>query len=126
MKRLIFLLLTVWLLTFQVAAAQSRNFDVNCDGEVNIADVNAIIHAIYSDFGDSRTDVNCDGEVNIADVNSLVDVILGREPQNNGLVFHVGNASFKMIKVDGGTFMMGNNSGKSNEKPVHEVTLSPY
>ena len=126
MKRLIFLLLTVWLLTIQVAAAQIRDYDVNQDGEVNIADVNAIIHAIYSDFGDSRTDVNCDGEVNIADVNSLVDVILGREPQNNGLVFHVGNASFKMIKVDGGTFMMGNNSGKSNEKPVHEVTLSPY
>ena len=125
MKRLVFLLLTMWLLTFQIAA-QVRDYDVNHDGEINIADINTIIHAIFSDIEDSRTDVNCDGEVNIADVNTVVDVILGKAYQNDDLVFHVSNASFKMIKVDGGTFMMGSNNGKSNEKPVHEVTLSPY
>ena len=42
----------------------------------------------------------------------------------------VGNVSFNMIRVDGGTFMMGATSEqeipKNNEKPVHQVTLSPY
>ena len=116
----------LWGLTAQTAVAQSRNYDVNLDGEVNIADVNAVIHAILSDIEGSNHDVNRDGEVNIGDINTLVDKILGDEHQDNHLVFNVGNASFKMIRVDGGTFMMGNNSGKNNEKPVHEVTLSPY
>ena len=124
MKRWVTLLSLLCGLTVQTAAAQSRIFDVNRDGEVNIADVNAVIHAIFSDLDDSSNDVNLDGEVNIGDINTLVDVILGKE--NDDMVFHVGNASFKMIKVDGGTFMMGSNNGASNEKPVHEVTLSSY
>lgn len=126
MKRLVFFLSLLCGLTFQTAVAQSRDYDVNLDGEVNIADVNAVIHAILGGIEGSSHDVNRDGEVNIGDINTLVDRILGDEYQDNHLVFNVGNASFKMIRVDGGTFMMGNNSGKSNEKPVHEVTLSPY
>ena len=31
-----------------------------------------------------------------------------------------------MVFVDGGTFMMGSNSGEDDEKPVHDVTLSSY
>lgn len=50
--------------------------DVNGDGEVNIADVNALIDKILSQSGDEKCDVNCDGEVNIADVNALIDLIL--------------------------------------------------
>ena len=51
--------------------------DVNNDGEVNIADVNAVIDFILSSAGDaSAADVNDDGEVNIADINSLIDIIL--------------------------------------------------
>ena len=126
MKRLAFFLCLLWLLGFQMASAQTHSHDVNHDGEVNIADINAVIHAILSGIEDSSYDVNRDGEVNIGDINTLVDRILGNEHQDDHLVFNVGNASFKMIRVDGGTFMMGNNSGKSNEKPVHVVTLSPY
>ena len=126
MKRWVILLSLLWGLTAQTAVAQSRNYDFNLDGEVNIADINAVIHAILGGIEGSSHDVNRDGEVNIGDINTLVDRILGDEHQDEHLVFNVGNASFKMIRVDGGTFMMGNNSGKSNEKPVHEVTLSPY
>ena len=126
MKRLVFFLSLLCGLTFQMAVAQSRDYDVNLDGEVNIADINAVIHAILGGIEDSSHDVNRDGEVNIGDINNLVDRILGDVHHDDHLVFNVGNASFKMIRVDGGTFMMGNNSGKSNEKPVHEVTLSPY
>ena len=50
--------------------------DVNDDGEVNIADVNALIDMILSGTYGSRGDVNSDGEVNIGDVNALIDIIL--------------------------------------------------
>ncbi len=38
----------------------------------------------------------------------------------------VNGVSFKMIRVEGGTFMMGNEKGDADEKPVHQVTLSTY
>ena len=50
--------------------------DVNGDGEVNIADVNALIDMILSDNHSAAGDVNEDDEVNIADVNTLIDLIL--------------------------------------------------
>ena len=43
---------------------------------------------------------------------------------------NVGNVSFTMIRVDGGTFQMGatpeQQDADGDEKPVHSVTLSPY
>ena len=54
--------------------------DVNCDGEINIADVNAVIDVILGNVTRkdilSRADVNGDGEVNIADVNVILGMIL--------------------------------------------------
>lgn len=50
--------------------------DVNLDGEVNIADVNAVIEAIITGNQTSFADVNQDGEVNIADINAVIDFIL--------------------------------------------------
>ncbi|MBR5673623.1 MAG: dockerin type I repeat-containing protein [Muribaculaceae bacterium] len=50
--------------------------DVNGDGEVNIADVNAIIDMILSGNSEPNGDVNEDTEVNIADVNAVIDIIL--------------------------------------------------
>lgn len=50
--------------------------DVNGDGEVNIADVNAVIRMILSGSGDQAGDVNGDGEVNIGDVNTIIRLIL--------------------------------------------------
>ena len=46
------------------------------DGEINIADVNYLIHLIINDMYDNCYDVNEDGELNIADVNTLIDLIL--------------------------------------------------
>lgn len=55
--------------------------DVNLDGEVNIADVNAILNIIMGGRVDAdtmkRADVNEDGEVNIADVNAVLNIIFG-------------------------------------------------
>jgi hypothetical protein len=50
--------------------------DVNIDGEVNIADVNAVIDVIVSGAVLPVADVNGDGEVNIADINAVIDIIL--------------------------------------------------
>ena len=51
--------------------------DVNDDGEVNIADINATIDVILSGIDNPRADVNEDGEINIADVNVVIAIILG-------------------------------------------------
>ena len=55
--------------------------DVNGDGEVNIADINALIDIILGGYADEatlkRADVNEDAEINIADINALIDIILG-------------------------------------------------
>ena len=59
--------------------------DVNGDGEVNIADINALIAIILGGNGDTTAgDVNGDGEVNIADVNAVIAIILSgdEEPEH--------------------------------------------
>ena len=50
--------------------------DVNGDGEINIADINALIDVILSGEIQPAADVNGDGEVNIADINAVIDIIL--------------------------------------------------
>ena len=40
--------------------------------------------------------------------------------------FIVDGVEFTMVAIEGGTFQMGSNDGHSNEKPVHDVTLSDY
>lgn len=50
--------------------------DVNGDGEVNIADVNAIILMILTGNTLPEGDVNGDTEVNIADANAVIGIIL--------------------------------------------------
>ena len=50
--------------------------DVNGDGEVNIADINALIDIILSGENQPAADVNGDNEINIADINAVIDMIL--------------------------------------------------
>jgi len=58
---------------------KDKEYDVNGDGEVNIADINAIIDFILDQslIDASKADVNHDSEVNIADINAIIDKILG-------------------------------------------------
>ena len=57
-------------------------FDVNGDGEINIADINVITDIILGGTVDEltrrRADVNGDGEINIADINAVTDAILSK------------------------------------------------
>ncbi|MBR6432158.1 MAG: dockerin type I repeat-containing protein, partial [Muribaculaceae bacterium] len=50
--------------------------DVNGDGNVNIADINAVIDLILSASYSKAGDVNGDGSVNIGDINALISIIL--------------------------------------------------
>ena len=77
------LILILALMALPLAAnAQGNHADVNGDGEVTIADINAVIDAILG--GSSQgvfADVNGDGEVTIADINAVTDAILsGSDP----------------------------------------------
>jgi beta-fructofuranosidase len=67
--------INAWMLDPSITTATIRG-DVNGDGEVNIADINAIIDVILSGGANQSADVNGDGEVNIADVNAVIDIIL--------------------------------------------------
>ena len=81
-------------------------------------------------------DVNHDGEVNIADVNRIIDAILKgpsvNPPSSDSEMFTVNGVSFTMIKVEGGTFVMGATeeqgaySGYAKALPIHHVNLSGY
>lgn len=52
--------------------------DANGDGEVNIADISALVDVILSGEFSSACDVNDDGEINIADINAIIDIILNQ------------------------------------------------
>ncbi len=50
--------------------------DVNGDGEVNLADINAIVDIILGVNDDTTAaDVNDDGEINIGDLNAIINII---------------------------------------------------
>ena len=54
--------------------------DVNCDGEIGLSDVNAVIAILAGSPDDEllqHADVNGDGEVNIADVNAIISLLIG-------------------------------------------------
>lgn len=55
--------------------------DVNNDGQVNIADVTALVNIILSKINEDQynpvaADLNADGQINIADVTLLVNILL--------------------------------------------------
>lgn len=63
----------------QMTASTTLIGDVNLDGEISVADVNAVLFVILGigpDMTNGRADVNHDGEVGLADVNRIIGFIL--------------------------------------------------
>ena len=52
--------------------------DVNGDGRVDIADVNAVINAMLGKGSIEGCDLTGDGKVDIADVNTVINLMLGK------------------------------------------------
>ena len=125
----ILFILFPWLTPLRAATASVYG-DVNGDGEVTIADVNAVLDVIMGDEYNAAADVNNDGEVNIADINVIISIILGDfAPVTE--TFTVNGVTFKMIRVEGGTYTMGatpeqGSDAYNGEKPAHQVLLSSY
>lgn len=77
-----------------------------------------------------RGDFSEDGVVDISDVSALINYLLtGKWPAIETIT--VNGVSFKMIGVEGGTFMMGASSidggdADSDEFPAHQVTVSSF
>jgi len=127
-------LLFMLLIPTTMAAGNIRG-DVNDDGSLSIADVTTLIDYILgqtSNINLANADVNRDDDIGIADVTLLIDAMLGNVtfPPNEE-EFLVGDVSFTMMPVEGGTFMMGataeqGSDGSDRERPVHQVTLDTY
>lgn len=104
--------------------------DVNNDGQVNVVDVTDLIDYILIVNGsDKRYDVNDDGKVSIEDVTCLIDMLLNNDTSDDG-IYTVNGVDFKMIFVEGGSYMMGAKitelGSLTLEKPQHPVILSSY
>jgi formylglycine-generating enzyme required for sulfatase activity len=132
-KKLITLMLVVlmaWLMPLNAVAANTTG-DVNNDGDVDIADLTAVIDAVLGVSSLPNADVNRDGDVDIADVISLIDIILGCYIPTPIETITVNGVSFNMVMVEGGTFTMGATPEQGSyvydwENPTHQVTLSDY
>ena len=107
--------------------------DVDGDGNVNISDVTALIDYLLSGSGaivSGKPDVDLNSSVTIADVTSLIDFLLsGHWPGETS--FTVNGVTFKLLDIAGGIFSMGatpeqGENANDNEKPVHQVALSPF
>ena len=58
--------------------------------------------------------------------NEVVTLIEERKHTEARGEFSVKGVTFKMIRVAGGTFLMGSNDGEDDEKPVHEVRVNSF
>ena len=123
MKKTLLLSLLGLLATFNAFALKG---DVNGDGAVTATDVTALYNYLLN--GDetflSTSDVDGDGYITSADVTVVYNIMLnGSEPEVTE--YTVNGVTFKMVKVDGGTFNMGG-TNNPDESPVHQVTLSTF
>jgi len=69
-------------LTYSQVGLRPRG-ELNCDWEVNLADLNVLIDSInkgshYHSFYSYAADVNDDQEINISDINLVISAILGQ------------------------------------------------
>ncbi len=102
--------------------------DIDADGDIGINDVTELINNLLgdntSDFIDLTGDVDGDGKIDINDVTSMIELLL-----DSGQTYEANGVTFKMIKVQAGTFTMGATAEQvseahDNEYPAHEVTLT--
>ena len=123
------------LLLIAIAGNAKTSKDVNGDGVTNVSDVTALVNQIIGsgNYSADVCDVNGDGVVNVSDVTALVNFIINGDSGEEFTyeTFNVNGVSFDMAEVEGGTFTMGateeqGSDVSDNEKPAHQVMLSPY
>ena len=107
--------------------------DVNYDEECTAYDVTVLYNFLLNNDNSSivNGDINDDGLITAADITMIYNILLGNLDDDTSTIteFTVYGVSFKMVKIDGGKFMMGatqeqGNAVNSDEYPVHQVTLT--
>jgi len=127
MKKLLLILLAF--IACNVAVKATVYGDVNCDGAVNASDITELYnYLLNSDMTYVETcDVDGDGAINSYDITELYNILLGLVPGEEGVTeYEVNGVKFKMVEVEGGTFMMGSELHAGNAYPSHEVTVSTF
>ena len=130
MKKSLLILLAVF--ACNVAANATVDGDVDGDGNVTSADVTALYSYLLSDDATNLVngDVDGDGNITSSDVTYVYNILLGivspEEPPAPVTEYTVNGVTFKMVEVEGGTFMMGTELYAGSAHPAHEVTLSTY
>lgn len=115
-----------------VAANANVYGDVNGDGDVTVVDVTAVYNYLLegNETFLATSDIDGDGYITVADITIIYNIILGiespEEPPAPVAEFTANGVTFKMIEVEGGTFMMGTELYAGNAHPEHEVTVSTY
>lgn len=102
--------------------------DVNNDGAVTSVDVTVLYNYLLNgdDTFFATSDVDGDGNITGADITMIYNILLnGGLPNPEYIDFTVNGVAFRMIYVQGGTFIMGNNDIAS-ESPAHSVTLTDF
>ncbi len=118
--------------TCRVTVVRPRG-DATADGLTDIDDLNAIINVMVGKAEPEEADrpfydLNSDGRIDVDDMNKIINIMLGLVETRT---YTVGGVTFKMVAVEGGTFMMGataeqGNEALSSEKPAHQVTLNGF
>ena len=116
-------------LAVPMAANAQGGADVNGDGEVTIADINAIVEMILSGTESTVADVNGDGEVTVADINSVIDSILGGSsvtpPPGPGGIEGFSEQTLALLRANGMNIYEGNEppviSGVYAMEPVNKI-----
>ena len=105
--------------------------DVDGDGAVTSSDVTAIYNYLLNNDETfiETSDVNGDGHITSVDITIIYSILLGESPEEPPAPvteYTVNGVTFKMVEVEGGTFMMGTEIHTGSAYPAHEVTLSTY
>lgn len=102
--------------------------DVNNDGAVTSTDVTVLYNYLLNSDNSfvATSDVNGDGHITGADITMLYNILLsGSQPKPEYIDFTVNGVNFRMIYVQGGTFVMGNDNNPS-ESPAHSVSITDF
>ena len=130
MKKILF---TVFGILSVVTVLATVKGDVDGDGVVTAADITALYNYLLNNDASAvvNGDVDGDGNITAGDVTTVYNILLnGSEPETPIKEYTVNGVTFKMVDVEGGTFMMGaaNNDGNATslEKPQHQVTVTSF
>ena len=129
-----FLLALLAIAACNIAASAAIKGDVDGDGEVTSGDVTVLYNYLLMSDDSSMVngDVDGDGEITSGDLTVVYNILLGVdtpvEPPAPVIEFTVNGVTFKMVEVEGGTFVMGTPSqeGVVNPTAAHDVTLTTY